>query len=366
MMKKSDSSRFVPNSITVARTYRSLTVSDLAKQANLSRQLVSSIENGSVAPFPGALAALVATLRFPTGFFYEETPTPEPDVLHFRKGARVRERSIQRARSHAGLVARIVHASTRFVKLPPVCIPAVAPLAAESVERAAEMFRGALNMRLDTPIGNVIQTIEASGAFVATCDVGDVPVDGFCWVASVPLVLLNKESPWSRRRHSALHEIGHVSLHGRERPDDAEGQAHRFAGAVLAPRGAFAREFPKPRLRFDWAALMSMKQRWGMSLQALIHRAFDLELIDAAEYRTANIHIRQCGWRVDEPGELEPEQPMRYAQLMSGLSERDKIDDLAITARLSRTNIEEILDITLEEHVTRIVPIDEGRRRRES
>jgi hypothetical protein len=47
---------------------------------------------------------------------------------------------------------------------------------------------------------------------------------------------------------------------------------------------------------------------------------------------------------------------------MGGLSERDKLDGLAATARLFRPNIEEILDMALEEGVTRIVPIEKGRR----
>jgi Zn-dependent peptidase ImmA (M78 family)/transcriptional regulator with XRE-family HTH domain len=360
-----ESLQFVPGAVTVARTYRMLSVSELAAQANVSRQVVSSIENGTASPFPWAMAAIVAALRFPTEFFFEETATPEPGVLHFRKTARVRERSILRARSHAGLVARIVRASARFAKLPRVRIPAVEPGSEDSVERAAELFREALGMRLDTPIGNVFQAVEASGAFVATCDVGEIPIDGFCWVATAPLVLVNKAAPWSRGRHSALHEVGHVSLHGNASPVNAEEQAHRFAGAALAPRAVFYREFPRPRPRFDWAALVAMKQRWGMSLQALVRRAFDLRIIDAVEYRTANIHIRQYGWRIHEPGEMEPERPTRYAQLMAGLSERERIDSLAATARLSRGNIEEILDLPLEDHKSRIVPIEDVRRRRD-
>ena len=65
-----------------------------------------------------------------------------------------------------------------------------------------------------------------------------------------------------------------------------------------------------------------MKRRWGIRLQAIVHRAYDLALIDAAQYRTANIHISKYGWRTNEPGEEVPEMPGVCAHFVSELKKR--------------------------------------------
>lgn len=73
------------------------------------------------------------------------------------------------------------------------------------------------------------------------------------------------------------------------------GKHTSFAGAFLIPRNAFAREFPRTRRALDWNALFAMKLRWKVSVRAITRRAFDLGLIDAAQYRTANIQLVKTG-----------------------------------------------------------------------
>ncbi len=50
-----------------------------------------------------------------------------------------------------------------------------------------------------------------------------------------------------------------------------ETQAHRFAGAFLLPPHALEAEWPRGRLR--WPELIALKQRWQVSLGAIIYRA---------------------------------------------------------------------------------------------
>ena len=55
--------------------------------------------------------------------------------------------------------------------------------------------------------------------------------------------------------------------------------------------------------RLDWTRLRQMKLRWGVSLAALIRRAFDLGLYTEATYRRAYSVLNQRGWRTEEPDE---------------------------------------------------------------
>ena len=118
-----------------------------------------------------------------------------------------------------------------------------------------------------------------------------------------------------------------------------EDQAHRFASAFLIPRAAFAKEFPRMRRLLDWNGLFAMKQRWKVSVRAIVRRALDLGLIDAAQYRTANVHLVKSGQAKAEKYDdvLEPEQPELLHSALGWLAERNSIglhrmlNDLGIT-----------------------------------
>ena len=119
----------------------------------------------------------------------------------------------------------------------------------------------------------------------------------------------------SRVNFTGAHELGHLVLHqGVETGSrETEKQADRFASAFLLPARAFAKEFPRPRGRsLDWALLTELKQRWRVSIQAMVRRAHDLKIIRASTYRLACQYASSRGWRrptPGEPGEFKPDRP---------------------------------------------------------
>ena len=182
-----------------------------------------------------------------------------------------------------------------------------------------------------------------------------MPIHGFASAIPVPLLMLSTKASWSRRRFSVMHEVGHLVMHKKasvpELREERERQADRFAGALLIPMAPFWREFPKPRVHFDWARLVEMKQRWGVSLQAIIHRAFDLKIIDAVQYRTANIHIAKYGWRTEEPAEQPIEEPEICAAFVDDLRKRSAIADLCARADLYAEVVGLTLRLPVEEQI---------------
>ncbi|MEE9357263.1 hypothetical protein [Candidatus Vondammii sp. HM_W22] len=78
-----------------------------------------------------------------------------------------------------------------------------------------------------------------------------------------------------------------------------------------------------------------MKLRWKVSIQAIIRRAYDLGLFDAAQYRRANIHISKSGQRKNEPGEPDVmEQPELLKLSLVKLEEFFKIDPTTLAYEL--------------------------------
>ena len=90
-----------------------------------------------------------------------------------------------------------------------------------------------------------------------------------------------------RSRFDLAHELGHLILHKhilrateRDQYKLMEAQAHQFAGAFLLPLETFANEIRTPVL-LD--SLLLDKQRWGVSVAAIIMRLVALGMIDEEE-----------------------------------------------------------------------------------
>ena len=95
-------------------------------------------------------------------------------------------------------------------------------------------------------------------------------------------------------------------MHRKNRPEHelAERQANRFASAFLLPSKPFVRNFPRGR-RLDWHVIFAIKRAWNVSAQAILRRAHDLALIDAAQYKSGNVFIAKHGYKRSEPYEAE-------------------------------------------------------------
>ena len=60
--------------------------------------------------------------------------------------------------------------------------------------------------------------------------------------------------------------------------------------------------------------LLILKARFGMSVQALLKRFSDLNIISQTSYKWSCIHLNQLNWRKNEPHPIEPEKPMWLRQ----------------------------------------------------
>ena len=60
---------------------------------------------------------------------------------------------------------------------------------------------------------------------------------------------------------------------------------------------------------FTLRELAHLKQRWGISIQALINRAADLEIIDGERRESLYKQLSARGWRTQEPVMVHAEQP---------------------------------------------------------
>ena len=113
--------------------------------------------------------------------------------------------------------------------------------------------------------------------------------------------------PGERQRLNLAHELGHLVLKAGKKLDE-EKAAFRFAAAFLAPRVCIQREIGAHRTRIRLEELLILKRRFGLSIQAILHRLLDLGTIGENQYRWWFIFLGKMKWRRQEPESLAPER----------------------------------------------------------
>lgn len=302
--------------LRLARLFRRLSLEELGGLVAATRQYLHQLETAGRAPTVEMVEALAAALDVAPAFFARALPGGiAPEQCHFRKQATTPQSVVQQVLARGTLLDELVSALAAEVELPPVDFPQISVPDVGGAEAAAEACRDHWGLGRAGPVQSMTRVLEAAGAVVTHFPGLSERVDALSMHRPRPIVVRSaaKDSV-VRLRFDLAHECGHLVMHGGVETGDreTEAQAHRFASAFLLPARAFAAEFPRRRHNLDWPGLFSMKRRWGVSVRAIARRAYDLGLIDAAQYRTANVHLARTGQAKGEAGDNDwpwPEEP---------------------------------------------------------
>jgi len=92
-----------------------------------------------------------------------------------------------------------------------------------------------------------------------------------------------------------------------------------FPAELLLPAERIRDELPA---RADWPALAALRERWGVSMAALLFRARNLGVLREPAYRNAVRAMAARGWNRREPGPVvPPEQPSLLPRAVALLAE---------------------------------------------
>lgn len=279
---------------------------------------LSQFEKGHSRPSAATLRKLAVALRVPIGFFAVPVrPTPREDIDgYFRSLRSTRQRDRDRALAYVQLARELTIELEKVVKLPPLNIPkllrpAHPDFSQETFEQIARDVRVEWGVH-PGPIVDVIRLLEKNGIVTTRFRTDLTDVDAFCVTfPDRPIVTLGADKGQrDRSRFDAAHELGHLIMHSPESAGDKliEKQANQFAAAFLMPAKDIADELPSSS---DWPHLMKLKNKWQVSIAALLVRAKTLDIMDDRTYTQAWKYLSVRGWRKREPGELgQPEEPV--------------------------------------------------------
>ncbi len=98
-------------------------------------------------------------------------------------------------------------------------------------------------------------------------------------------------------------ELGHVVIKPTDNEKFGEQVAFRFGAALIVPRSVVFERIGRSLQTVSLQELLLIKEEYGISIQALIRRCFDLGVVSEWTYQQLNISMRSRGWHRNEPGD---------------------------------------------------------------
>lgn len=351
-------SNFQGRRLDDALRYRMISKSAIAAEVEVQPSSITKYLAGDAKPSPQVFSRLCSVLDFPPQFFLAPSLTDQQSPKLWRSLNSAKK--IARARGESVLVWQEElrnHFNSYWTlptfNLPDFSVPSdykkISFGLIDEITTSIREFWG-VGPR---PIGNVVRQMEKSGVVVCAVDLMAEKLDAVSTVnEGVPYVLLNtsKQSN-ARSRFDAAHELGHIVLHRHISAEDyskdrgfaaIEEQAHHFASSLLLPEIPFVNDLWAPTLK----CFVGMKEKWKVSIQAMMRRCLGLKIITETQYTYLNINLSKKEWRKSEPfdDEIPLEKPRLFSQCIEKLEEEEKLPRCQILrdAKLPQDILEEM------------------------
>jgi Zn-dependent peptidase ImmA (M78 family)/transcriptional regulator with XRE-family HTH domain len=281
----------------------------------VTKQALSKYERGLMMPAPTVLAALGSAFGVKPAFIISESAV-KVAFLGFRRRSRmsVKSRNCLQESMKLDIERRAkLCLATRQCNAPGLPVKRYAVKRISDAEKAADRLRIQWHLG-NAPISNLVKTLESNNVHVLVVS-GPDEIDGISALAScrgsgmrLAAVLTRTGISGERQRLNLAHELGHLALKVAGDADE-EKASFRFAAAFLAPADSVRQAVGPKRARISYDELADLKKRFGISMQAILYRLKDLEIIGPGEYRSWCIRVNREGWRKEEPGRMLPEVP---------------------------------------------------------
>lgn len=334
----------IPERFREAREARGFTTEEFAEAISVTRQTIAQYETGQISPAPEVISKIIGLTGQPPSFF---TTDRFRSAEHFRspfwRSLRRMDRPnrlrISRRLEWAHDICRYVE---EFIELPKVNLPAidfeVERPTEHDIEMAAELVRAHWGLGKG-PLTSFTRVLEANGVVLICEPVRCDDMDAVSrWQGGRPYILYAEENQSGpRSMFNLAHELGHIFLHSTidldyKNLDLVERQANRFAGALLLPRSSFASEVVSTSIKY----FEYLKQRWGVSIAAMIYRCKDLNLLSKSQHGYLMRQMNALGMLQREPldDSFQPLKPLVLSEALRMLVEHGVRTKLQIESTL--------------------------------
>jgi Zn-dependent peptidase ImmA (M78 family)/transcriptional regulator with XRE-family HTH domain len=335
--------------IKQARELRGFTQTKLAELLKVTQGRIAQVEGEFRDVADSLIAEIAYRTELPLSYF---SKAPEnwlsAGSLLFRARTSISKREVTQSLRDAEHVFGLAHSMARNLE-----ISASLRTIDGDPKDAARKTRALLGIAATEPIHNLIRILENAGVWVLA-----VPAmrgrDAFCcWAEAdgrqIPVIVISPDCPGDRLAMNVAHELGHLVLHknmlGRLSPE-LEKEAFAYGAELLMPEAGIRADL-RPPISLTRVALL--KPKWGVSIQALIRRSYDLNVISERQYRYLFMQLSSKGWRTTEPIPIVPEKPRllkKMAEVLYGSPV--PIDRIAADADMLPAEVSRVLGLYAE------------------
>jgi Zn-dependent peptidase ImmA (M78 family)/DNA-binding XRE family transcriptional regulator len=319
--------------LSIAREMAGLTMQELADRTDLSKQAISKFENGLLSPSSSSIIKLAAALKTSQDFFFEETA--ETDIVLASISHREKRKII--LDEFEAIKSDTSNYIFRFLELEKIAgnkqefknpISEMSIETRKDAEKAAKQIRKKWNLG-NVQIPNVVELLESKGIKVFEVERSE-NFEGFAaWAGKIPVIVINSAiKEITRVRFTTMHELGHIILQFVDDlgEDTIERLCDAFSGELLFPEEAIIIEFGQKRTKVTIEELKYLKEKYGMSISAIMVSAQQAGVIDFETLSLWRMYYKQWYNEGKDFGRFASvETPQRFNKLLSSCLVEDKI-----------------------------------------
>ena len=290
---------------------------ELPKRLAVSHSTLASYEKGVTKPSVGVLGALADLYHRPLNWFLNSRESLT--CFRFRN---LKPRSpIGERRQFEALAGKWVEAYIKLERhLRPPRRPKNTPIAAQhetTPEQLSAAVRNKLGLDDNQPIVSIVCALESFSALTMELQAPFSVDSASARRGNDFVVVFNPMVSNERLRMIAAHELAHVlydecKQHLGWTDDVVEKLAYPFSSSLLLPDSQLALAFEgKSFLR-----LLEFKERFGISLSAMIYRAEKSRIINTSASRFLWSEMIKRGWKNEEPGYVWRDRAIGFEMML--------------------------------------------------
>ena len=281
------------------------------RTVRVSHSTIASYENGTTVPPVDVLGDLSRIYQRPMDWFLSNRQTLT-DFTYRNLESRV---PLQDQRKYAALAGKWAEAYFSLEKHLKVSRSSQSiEIDSQSSNEIAHVIRTQiLNLDDGQPVVNTVSVLEMFQAWAIELK-AEFRVDGAAAChGDRNVVVLNPTISNERARINTAYELASVLLPSKSKlATDFDKEAYSFASSLLMPDNQVKEAFKgKSFLR-----LIEYKQRFGVSLSAMIFRAEQLKIINTTASRWLRSEMVKRGWRQNEPGFVWRDRAISFEMLL--------------------------------------------------
>lgn len=329
----------IANTLKTLRKEKGYSLEAVGQLVGVSRQTIHKYEKGLKTPSPETLIKVSEALGVhPSRFFETDVVDIEFDKIEFRE-----EHNIYNKKDEVlGIKKEILEHVINYIDLRNLLslrqnftnpLRNITVRSEKDVERAAKTLRRKWGLG-SSAIADLTTLLESKGVMVIEINrpSGFTGLSGYV-NKEIPVITINRNiTDITRKRFTLAHELAHLLL------DFEEGLTNRverlcdyFAGAVLIVDDALIEELGRNRTRISVTELIRIKEKYGISVQAIMIRAKAVGLISYQTsrewweeyqrwYESGQHHIT-----TDRSSNLYAEVPTKFHEMLTRALSENRI-----------------------------------------